>query len=647
MTSLIFWYNVILYLLLLLQVTFVYLRVPIAVREEIVEMKSNEASKKLYSCPECSCTYTRKNKLKRHLLDKHDTLMEDNFKNNCLFPGCEESFYTKLQLIEHTKKEHGIKYEEKHFDFNSIEDFLQWKEKEEVQNLVYFPKHQGDTKGNIFTHMYFYCQYDGHEKPHRRSDEPSRKTNRTFRRGQMKKGNFCPARITARIDKIKKSVKVHYISTHSHNIDLEGTKFHPIPPTIRNEVKAKLSLGVPVNDVFKDIRVNLGDRDTRDIEDDTITKVHLIAKSNIRDLKRQISYSRRLHPDDSISTHLLVNKLKQESYNPILVYKPQGENVLIGPKTYNDLDLMKDTFVIGIQTKQQRDMFVKGAKKILCIDGTHNTNQYAFPLVNILVPDEFGKGYPVAHLISNHADEMTLRPFLEEIKSRCPTDLKIQCVMTDDDNSGWNAITAVFGGSIQLLCKWHIIRAWKRKLPLAPEEIRKDLYNSLMILINEKDKKQFSEILNGFLINYSYSAPKFIAYFKEQYCQRVEKWAMCFRDFDHANTDTNMYAEAFHNRLKTFFMGRRPNKRIDDLIKLLLCVEEEDYWRNKRESIYYPSEKDLTLEGRHRRGMKISNHDIEDEADGKWKCKSQTTKDDAHTVICKILICEEPECVIM
>ena len=54
-------------------------------------------------------------------------------------------------------------------------------------------------------------------------------------------------------------------------------------------------------------------------------------------------------------------------------------------------------------------------------------------------------GYPVGLFISNHADELSLRPFLEEIKKRCPEDLKINTVMTDDDNSGWNAFANVFG----------------------------------------------------------------------------------------------------------------------------------------------------------------------------------------------------------
>ena len=172
-----------------------------------------------------------------------------------------------------------------------------------------------------------------------------------------------------------------------------------------------------------------------------------------------------------------------------IVYKPQGDQVVIGPKIYDELDVGKNLFAIGLQTKQQLDMFIKHSKKIVCIDSTHETNQYEFPLVTLVVADEFNMGYPVGLFISNHADELSLRPFLEEIKKRCPEDLKINTVMTDDDNSGWNAFANVFGSvEHHPLCKWHITRAWRRKLSkYTPKtEVDNELYRALLVLLEEK-----------------------------------------------------------------------------------------------------------------------------------------------------------------
>ena len=52
---------------------------------------------------------------------------------------------------------------------------------------------------------------------------------------------------------------------------------------------------------------------------------------------------------------------------------------------------------------------------------------------------------------------------------------------------------------------------------------------------------------------------------------------MCYRNFSHVNTDINIYLEAFRSRLKTFYMDRKPIKRVDDLLHMLLEREEDDF----------------------------------------------------------------------
>ena len=69
-------------------------------------------------------------------------------------------------------------------------------------------------------------------------------------------------------------------------------------------------------------------------------------------MKRVMGYGKRLHPDDSTSTYLFIKKLEKESFNSVVVYNPQGEATVIGPKSYGDMDKKNNFFVIGIQTKQ-------------------------------------------------------------------------------------------------------------------------------------------------------------------------------------------------------------------------------------------------------------------------------------------------------
>ena len=74
-------------------------------------------------------------------------------------------------------------------------------------------------------------------------------------------------------------------------------------------------------------------------------------------MKCKISYKRRLHPVDSTSTFLIMKKLQQEEFNIILVYKPQGEKTMRGPKMYDDIDLKNNIFAFGSKTKEQLKMF--------------------------------------------------------------------------------------------------------------------------------------------------------------------------------------------------------------------------------------------------------------------------------------------------
>ena len=54
-----------------------------------------------------------------------------------------------------------------------------------------------------------------------------------------------------------------------------------------------------------------------------------------------MKYSRKFHPENSTSTHLIVKKLQLESYNCIIVYKPHGQPVETSPSIYNGTDIKK------------------------------------------------------------------------------------------------------------------------------------------------------------------------------------------------------------------------------------------------------------------------------------------------------------------
>ena len=218
-----------------------------------------------------------------------------------------------------------------------------------------------------------FCQHDGHSKAHRRKEEPERKTNKRYHHGRIKRGTFCPARMKVKLHENDSAVSVTYIRAHNHPIGIGNTAQQPTSTSVLNSIKTKLSLGVPVNNIYRELREGIGNRNSRETSSEVISKRHLLKKSNVSDIHRHMNYGRRLHPNDSTSTYLLVKKLQEEDFNAVLLYIPQGDKVVIGPKIYNELDVGKKLFAIGLQTKQQLDMFIKQRNKIVCIDSTHET----------------------------------------------------------------------------------------------------------------------------------------------------------------------------------------------------------------------------------------------------------------------------------
>lgn len=86
-----------------------------------------------------------------------------------------------------------------------------------------------------------------------------------------------------------------------------------------------------------------------------------------------------------------------------------------------------------------------------------------------------------------------------------------------------------------------------------------------------------------------------------------------------------MLVESFHNILKSVYLKRIPNKRLDDLLYLMLQIEEDYYTRytNALNMERLPNEdlKDVKL--RHVRGEKIPTSPVLQESSTLFRVKSQ------------------------
>ena len=92
------------------------------------------------------------------------------------------------------------------------------------------------------------------------------------------------------------------------------------------------------------------------------------------------------------------------------------------------------------------------------------------------------------------------------------------------------------------------------------KEHQAEIYACLWMLISEEDENNFLRNQDTFLSYWHDKEPDFVAYYRQEYLERagsqshvykyiaihaiyIDKWAMCYRHFDHSCTDTNMLVE--------------------------------------------------------------------------------------------------------
>ena len=248
---------------------------------------------KVFSCDICGITTTRRDSMNRHMQRKHNATYKDektlSARTVCSYPNCNEEYFHKIKYNEHLSEKHHVDFQTIEKNFTNMQEFFSWKEKEESENFPYFSKQRGTSSSEVASNMYHVCQHYGHSKAHRRKEEPDRKTNKRYHHGRIKRDTFCPARMNVKFHESDSTVSVTYIRAHNHLIGVENTVHQPTSTSVLNSIKTKLSLGVPVNNIY------------RETSSEFISKKHLLKKSIVSDIHRHMNYGRRLHPDDSTS----------------------------------------------------------------------------------------------------------------------------------------------------------------------------------------------------------------------------------------------------------------------------------------------------------------------------------------------------------
>ena len=567
-------------------------------------------------CEMCCVPFRGTYELNRHNKAYHGATPKfpENLKQ-CKAQGCGLNFFSESLMLKHLKEDHGVQLKEENRMFNSSLDFNEFVIGEENRfHVNYIRKRAPKTSQSSASSFMLYCNRSGCERIIPRTSSSSKKMNN--KKGSCKTGRLCPSRMSVRISADDK-VTVKYISTHNHKVTFDQAQFMRLPEKIKDEINMKLAMKVSVKDIFNDIRSIFNDRDTREeIPKEDLYSYHFLERKTIMDMKRKRDLAEKnRHKDNATSVMYMVEAMRREKYDPVLAYKPCGVLDADFPQ------LEKDDFFLGIMTKTQMEMYKKMGSTILCIDSTHNTNQYKFKLVTVMVPDEVRRGYPVGYCIASHERRTAVQLFLEKLKERAPN-TEIKVLMSDDDCVAGIAARNVFGHHLlHFLCTWHVLRSWKKRLPRS--EQGDEMYQKLSSMIYTKREEVYLQLKDDFISTFKRTQPEYVKYFRENYESRAEKWAHCYRKVDYANVDTNMFVESFHKILKHVEFEGKQNKRVDALLDAVLLIERNMFVQHYK-LMTFGTGLVKQVSGPHHDGTNIDSNHVIRVSDNKYKVKSST-----------------------
>lgn len=290
----------------------------------------------------------------------------------------------------------------------------------------------------------FYCFRSGNTR-----DSMAKGTRRPRSVGASRIGVFCPSQI--QVERSDNAITIKFQTRHcDHDTDIGRLS---ISVAERKNIEHQLLEGVETDKIIDKIRDGAK----------ALTPYTLINCQDVNNIKRALGlFEGKLDKNDYRSVQLWVDKLRAQSSNPILYYEAGS---------YDETTQETQSFMLVFARPIQLQLLAEhGNGGSVNMDATHNTSGYGYQLASILVTDAFGNGVATAFCLSKGSSQNEWAKFLTIVKEelvRINGDefhLKAKALMTDMDNSFYNAWVHVFGEIQHLYCGFHVRDAWNRKL---------------------------------------------------------------------------------------------------------------------------------------------------------------------------------------
>ncbi|KAK6057936.1 zinc finger, C2H2 type [Cooperia oncophora] len=513
---------------------------------------AQDLSGKTVPCTVGHCSYRgtseealRKHKAKYHSGDKENENVGTTEKMFWLCPLCDAKIKDQEDLNRHCVKDHGgDRFKPQMISFAAETDFKMWKAETELAHVLKWRRH-GVINNKKGIRKYYVCHRSGVVRSHSRGMRLGRESKITTR--------HCTSFLKVRITEVG-SVTAWYCVAHVGHIVTASSL--PLCKSDKETIGHYLQLGLNIPTILRIIRKEQCDPNQR---------LYWISASDIRNTQEALQLlPGKLHNNDLESVKIRFNmNIASDGMRHILF--PANE---------------RTNFRLVIITPEQVEILRRFSAKGISIDDTHCTTRYDLKLATLMTVDDYGRGVPSAFLLSSKMDKNECVFLSEEVKKVYEA-FSPKFFLSDDTMSFWNAYKAVFpeNETTKLLCAWHCLRAifdgLKRFFPAAGDEKRCEFAGWIKVLFTQSNGVEFSRakshlltLLNKWTLEGDAGSMRFLQYLRVNYLSRESQWAPYMKVEAIANT--TIVSERWHRTLKYTLLNRSANRRVDELIDILI-----------------------------------------------------------------------------
>ncbi len=266
------------------------------------------------TCPHCPNVYAHKPSLYKHLRKHHQGIQVDRGSIGCnkcsVRYECTLLRFSTVYMITfyrvktindlkaHLQSTHNETMEVKEAHFNDLDEFLEWKESEEIANDSVFVQQCAPKTTKNSQVWYYYCNRAG---VYTNRSTGSRQTKS---QGTNKIGDQCTAHMRAEVSTLTKTVSLRYCFHHIHETKLSHLC---LPSSKRMEIAGKLYQGIPIERIMDDIR---------DSVDGALHREHMATKQDLHNIKNKYNIEGVMrHSNDLTSVTAWVYDMSSLQYD--------------------------------------------------------------------------------------------------------------------------------------------------------------------------------------------------------------------------------------------------------------------------------------------------------------------------------------------